>query len=198
MLVFTIATSLYYISEQLEEHVGLAKRYITRYIQFVMVFHVLLWIGDGLSLWRTLWSLATNFIYLTVMSSFPVVNLTSPNFIAACVGAVSSHFLWFWYFTDESLPSYQIYERVPTYKGDTLPPFGYVASFFGMLIWTVPFLLFLSLSANDNILPTVSDSNKPVQRKGLARQSFDFIWQWIDETLQAFGLRERKTADLPM
>ncbi|KAL9550712.1 hypothetical protein MBANPS3_004604 [Mucor bainieri] len=49
------------------------------------------------------------------------------------------HFLWFNYFTTH-------------YK-----PFMDIAAFFGLCVWLVPFAYFISLSANDNALPTSSD-----------------------------------------
>lgn len=48
------------------------------------------------------------------------------------------HFLWFNYFTKH-------------YR-----PFMDIASFFGLCVWLVPFAYFISLSANDNALPTNS------------------------------------------
>lgn len=175
LLVLLVATTLYYISEELEAHTVLAKRYITRYIYGAMGIHVLLCLVDGLPLLLTCWSLFSNYIYLRVMASFPVVEFSSGVFILACLCATLNHFLWFWHFNDDSLPPYSIHDRVPTYQGETLPPFSQVASFFGILVWTVPFLLFLSLSANDNALPVSNDHGK-VNRKGLARVTLEKAW----------------------
>lgn len=178
LLVMLIATTLYYISEELEAHTVSAKRHITRSIYGIMGIHILLWIVDGLPFFLTCWSLFSNYIYLRVMASFPVVEHTSGIFILACISATLNHFLWFWHFNDDDLPPYTIYDRDPLYEGETLPPFSQVASFFGILVWTVPFLLFLSLSANDNALPVTTDHGK-LKRKGLARVTLENAWLYI-------------------
>jgi len=49
---------------------------------------------------------------------------------------LADHFLWFTYFSSN-------YYR-----------FSEVASFFGLCVWLVPFIYFISLSASDNTLPT--------------------------------------------
>jgi hypothetical protein len=40
-------------------------------------------------------------------------------------------------------------------RPDDLPSFTEIASYFGLCVWLVPFSLFVSLSASDNILPTM-------------------------------------------
>lgn len=42
-------------------------------------------------------------------------------------------------------------------SGPAPPGFAEVATFFGICVWLVPLFLFLSLSANDNALPTSVD-----------------------------------------
>jgi len=49
---------------------------------------------------------------------------------------LSDHFVWFMYFSE-------VYHK-----------FSEVASFFGLCVWLVPFIYFVSLSAADNTLPT--------------------------------------------
>lgn len=179
-LALAIASGLYLLSEQIEEHTVLAKRLIVRYVYVVVIVHLLLWLFDGLPFGPTLWSVCANIVYLAVMSQFPMVDFKSSYFVAACIGAIISHILWFRHFDDPSLPPYSVYETVPTYKGRTLPPFRVVASFFGLLVWTVPFLLFLSLSAGDHVLPTVSpDSHDKKRRKGLFRALTDHILHYL-------------------
>ena len=38
---------------------------------------------------------------------------------------------------------------------DDVPSFTEIASYFGICVWLVPFALFVSLSASDNVLPTM-------------------------------------------
>ena len=61
-----------------------------------------------------------------------VLNLASLDSVLVLV----DHFLWFSHFSSN-------YYR-----------FSEVASFFGLCVWLVPFIYFISLSASDNTLPT--------------------------------------------
>lgn len=72
---------------------------------------------------------------------------SSEHFGIQCIDLVlyivlvfADHFLWFKYFTTH-------------YK-----PFMDIAAFFGLCVWLVPFAYFISLSANDNALPTSGKS----------------------------------------
>lgn len=203
-LVFSIATVLYYISEQLEEHTVPAKRYITKFIYFVMGTYTLLWLVDGLPLFKIAVSLGTNYLYLLTMRSFPVLDTRNPAVIGGLIGTIVTHFMWFSYFNNNDLPPYSIYNRIPTYKGETLPPFGQIVSFFGLLVWTVPLLLFLSLSANDQVLPTAESSQyqeKSKQRSGLAKQVVLNVWQWLSDALKKVGVNIKSPSserDLPL
>lgn len=71
-----------------------------------------------------------------MLRTFPVIELTDPVFIVSCVLVLIDHFSWFFYFS-------------ANYR-----PFAEVATFFGLLVWLVPFLFFISLTANEYALPT--------------------------------------------
>jgi hypothetical protein len=77
---------------------------------------------------------------------------------------VADHFIWFFHFAAKA-------QEVKKYRGpkyrygagsgkggiDDGPTFMDVAAFFGVCVWFVPLFLFLSLSANDNALPSLSE-----------------------------------------
>lgn len=46
------------------------------------------------------------------------------------------------------------------YDRPDLPTFPQVAAFFGINVWLVPFCLFISLSANDHVLPTMATAER--------------------------------------
>lgn len=46
-----------------------------------------------------------------------------------------------------------------------VPTFTEIASYFGLCVWLVPFSLFVSLSASDNVLPTIG-SEEPAMASG--------------------------------
>lgn len=152
-MTLALASGLYILSEQVEEHTVLAKRILTRTIYFIITLHILLFAIDGFPLWTSLFSVFANATYLQNLKRFPFIKLTSKTFLMSCVSVVINHYLWFTYFTDPKIPPYAIFKTNPQYTGTTHPPFAQVASFLGICVWIVPFALFISLSASDNILP---------------------------------------------
>lgn len=118
--------------------------------------HVLFWIFDRLPFFYLAFSIICHCVYSLNLKNFPFISLTSIPFLSSCgkfricnmilfrclkpnfivVLVFVNHFLWFNYFTSH-------------YK-----PFMDIAAFFGLCVWLVPFAYFISLSANDNALPT--------------------------------------------
>ncbi len=68
---------------------------------------------------------------------FPVINLSGLFFIGSIALTLVDHFMWFYYFTRKSHSMLEI------------------ASFFTFIVWIVPFQFFISLSANENSLPSI-------------------------------------------
>lgn len=63
-----------------------------------------------------------------------------------------NHFVWYKHFSSRQKNAYQnmaSYYETP----DDMPTFTEIASYFGICVWLVPFALFVSLSASDNVLP---------------------------------------------
>lgn len=99
-----------------------------------------------------------------------------------CLGLVLfNHYVWFSYFSDPAL-------SVPRSRYDltNMPTFTEIASFFGLCVWLVPFSLFVSLSASDNVLPTMG-SEEPGgvdgknRRQGMVKVVVDMIRDGIGE-----------------
>lgn len=72
--------------------------------------------------------------------------------------AVLDHYVWFRYFSQSQTRAYQ---RSSYYEQVDSPSFTMIASYFGLCVWLVPFSLFVSLSAGDNVLPTMG--NEPTR-----------------------------------
>jgi hypothetical protein len=115
---------------------------------------VLLYFTDSLPFLQTGFSILCHLVYLQNFSStWPLIELTSIPFVSSCLLVIADHFIWFYYFarlTNEArrLKSYRVLTDVPG--------FTEIAAFFGLCVWLAPLFLFLSLSANDNALPTSS------------------------------------------
>lgn len=80
-----------------------------------------------------------------------------------------------------------------------IPSFTEIASYFGLCVWLVPFALFVSLSASDNVLPTMDsegpsiaggmggDGNKARRGQGLAKALVDNVRSTIGAVGQMAG-----------
>ncbi|KAK9455039.1 transmembrane adaptor Erv26 [Dipodascopsis uninucleata] len=173
-LTLAIAAGLYYLSELVEEHSRFTKRFLEKLIYTIIGIHVVLLIFDHFPFWLTLFSIGTQVVYLQNLKQFPFIQLSSSVFIASCVLVLLNHYFWFQHFSRPSIPP-PARRSSPMYEPQSVfPSFSEVSSFFGICVWLVPFALFVSLSAGDNVLPSTNDggfgssSTSPSSRSGLS------------------------------
>ncbi|EGX96165.1 Transmembrane adaptor Erv26 [Cordyceps militaris CM01] len=193
-LTLAIASGLYYLSELVEEHTVIAKRLLTRTIYTIVGVQVVLCLVDGFPIWATLLGVVSHIVYLGNMRRFPFVKLSDPLFILSCVLVLVDHYVWFRHFSDTQTSSYQ---RASYYDDVEVPSFTMIASYFGLCVWLVPFALFVSLSAGDNVLPTMGTepahdgsgssgytgkANKP---QGMIKAVVDWVRDTIGELVGA-------------
>jgi hypothetical protein len=131
--------------------------------QVIISIHVLLAFTDALPPHKIAFSILCHAIYLQNFSdSWPVIALSSPSFVASCILVVVDHFMWFFHFAHLTHEARQVTRKA--YRGGPVvksPSFGDMATFFGICVWLAPLFLFLSLSANDNTLPTSGGYPQP-------------------------------------
>lgn len=84
------------------------------------------------------------------------------------------------------------------YDAPDLPTFTEIASYFGICVWLVPFALFVSLSASDNILPyenpaAAAAGGDAGQKKaqGMAKALVDGVRNAISQVGATAGLKKR-------
>ncbi|KAK0499853.1 transmembrane adaptor Erv26-domain-containing protein [Armillaria luteobubalina] len=183
-VILALASGLLYISELIEEHSRLAKTIGQRGIYAIICLHLILCVSDSLPIMLTAFSIICHVVYLQNFSkTWPLISLSSPSFISSCVLVIVDHFLWFFHFSKVTA-TYQ--NHLKTYRGGPTPiHYGFkdIATFFGICVWLVPLFLFLSLSANDNALPTSSGISSPAttshavpqQRMSLFRSIFSML-----------------------
>ncbi|KND03144.1 uncharacterized protein SPPG_02207 [Spizellomyces punctatus DAOM BR117] len=147
-ITLSLACGLYYLAELVEEHTVLTKRVIKYATIATMAAHVLLWLVDGLPFLRILFSLSCHLWYSQLLRTFPTIELSSVAFVLSCVLVIVDHFVWFFYFTDH------------------YHTFMEIATFFGLIVWLIPFMYFISLSANEYTLPAFDTAARETpQRK---------------------------------
>lgn len=190
LITLSIASGLYYVSEFVEEHASFSKKCI-QYTIFVVCGILAISIIDGLPWYLILLGLGSHAIYYMNLKTFPVIQLSSGRFISACVLVFVNHYFWFRAFGEMQRERRQV-------------SFGQVASFFGICVWLVPFALFVSLSAGDNMLPSISTPTTPSRQNssnydlsqgrrkagGLVKASYSWIGEHIQPVLQALGIKK--------
>jgi len=82
------------------------------------------------------------------------------------------------------------------YDQPDIPSFTEIASFFGLCVWFVPFALFVSLSASDNVLPTMGstqpshDTDGKNKRQSIVKLGVDHILSAIGEVSRMAGWKK--------
>ena len=130
----------------------------------------------------------------------------------------ANHFLWFRHFSyptnaDSSYTTYRPggprgtpYDYSTSndpYFTERYPTFTEISSFFGICVWMVPFALFVSLSASDNVLPNseIADGSiggsggfggvgreKKNKGQGMAKMVFGSVKEYFSTSGEALGL----------
>lgn len=130
------AAALYYLAELVEEYTVVAKKVIYLMILATATVYVGLMLFDNLPWSLILPGLASQGLHAMILKRFPFVNVTSPAFILTVILVIINHFMAFRFFAQ------------------TYYPLSEVLAYFTLCLWVVPFALFVSLSANDQVLPT--------------------------------------------
>jgi hypothetical protein len=203
-LTLSIASGLYYLSELVEEHSVLASKLLRQLIYAVIAVQLLLWAVDGFPFFLVALGVVSHVVYMSNLRHFPIVKLSDPLFILSCVLVILNHWLWFRHFSEP-----------PPYRGATnnyrdrfsrsaydQPSFTDIASYFGLCVWLVPFALFVSLSAGENVLPSMGSEYATGQREGvagfkkghkrrntgMAKAALGNAKEWVGETGAVMGL----------
>lgn len=95
-----------------------------------------------------------------------------------------NHYFWFRHFSDAQAQAYNNMRSY--YDKPEGPSFTQIASYFGICVWLVPFALFVSLSASDNVLPTIGSENPTRDADGKNKRQ-GMIKALVDTTLGAIG-----------
>lgn len=104
-------------------------------IQFCLAIYILLLLFEDLPFSMITCGILSHIIHLLILQNFPYFEFTSIPFILGCLFVIVNHYLAFTYFASKFVP------------------FSQVLGYFTICLWIVPFTFFISLSANDNVLP---------------------------------------------
>jgi hypothetical protein len=156
----------------------------------------------------SLLSISSHIVYASNLRRFPIVKLSDPLFILSCVLVGLNHWLWFRHFS-KPLPALRAassWRQPYQVNVEDMPTFTEVASYFGLCVWLVPFALFVSLSAGENILPSIGSeyatgdrvpttgfafdslsSDGKSKNKGMAKALVDSVRDWVKENGELMG-----------
>jgi hypothetical protein len=126
---------LYYLAEMVEEYTRLTKKVLDVSIKVSYGLHAALWIIDRMPFFTVLVSGASQFMYSRMLKRFPFIDFTSGDFLGSVGALAVTHWFWVRYFHE-------------TYHSTE-----YVLGFFFMIVWFVPFGFFISIAANESVLP---------------------------------------------
>lgn len=131
-----LATGLYYLAEMVEEYTRLTKKVLSWGIKISIALHVALLAVDRLPFLCIGVGIAAQLAYNTLLKRFPFTEVTSVEFLGSLAMLVANHFVWMRHFRE----AYHSME--------------YLLGFFLMVVWIVPFGFFISLAANESVLPS--------------------------------------------
>jgi len=163
-VTLAIAAGLYYLAEMVEEYTMMTAKVIRWMILSVIATYICLFIFEDIPTKLIICGLLAQVAHLALLSSFPLFSVSSPAFVMAVVMVLINHYFAFSHF------------------GENYYPFSEVMAYFTICMWLVPFAFFVSLSANENVLPTLNE-NRP-----LLSEDNDLVSNYFSKKQKGYGL----------
>jgi len=138
-VTLSLAAGLYYLAELVEEYTQVTSKVIKGLTLSTLLVYFGLFLFEDMSSSMVVGGVVAQVLHLALLRDFPYFDLMSPAFIGAVVMLMVNHYLAFQFFAEE----YYIFSEVLAY--------------FTICLWLVPFAFFVSLSANENVLPTMAE-----------------------------------------
>lgn len=125
--------------------------------------------SNSLSKWSMIiCGLVSQVLHAIILTDFPYVKLLSVQFVGTIVMLFVNHYLAFKHFTWQyynfsevnEMNEFDWFVQIEAKHIFNLIWMEFlfqVLGYFTICLWIVPFALFVSLSANDNVLPTVNE-----------------------------------------
>ncbi|XP_014788127.1 protein TEX261 [Octopus bimaculoides] len=163
----SVAAGLYYLAELVEEYTVFTARIIKYMIFATTTVYLCLLLFEEFPFMMILFGLVSCLTHFLLLKNFPYFVLSSPTFIASIVFIFINHYYAFSYFAT-------IYYT-----------FGEVLGYFTICLWFVPFAFFVSLSANEFVLPTVLE-NRPLNTRD--DKDMDVVSNYFNRRGKRYGL----------
>merc|ERR1712192_101221 len=137
-------------------------------VVLVLMTYIGLFIFENIPTSLVVGGILAQLAHLALLSSFPFFSVSSPSFVVAVIMVLVNHYFAFSYF------------------GENYYPFSEVMAYFTICMWLVPFSFFVSLSANENVLPTMNT----MERRPLLSQedNNDVVSNYFSKKQKGYGL----------
>lgn len=168
IISLSVAAGLYYLAELVEEYTVFTAKVIKYLIFIITGIHVCLALFEDLPIMMLICGFLGCLTHFFLLQSFPYFVLTSPTFMASVVLLCVNHYMAFSYFAS-------VYYS-----------FGEVLGYFTICLWLIPFAFFVSLSANEYVLPTVSES-RPLNPRDMDKD-MDVVSNYFQRRGKRYGL----------
>lgn len=164
LITLSVAAGLYYLAELVEEYTVLARKTIRILIWGTLLVYVSIFIFENVPLSMVVCGILSQVTHLIMLRTFPYFVITSVPFIAGAAFVVINHYLAFSHFSSMYYP------------------FTEVLAYFTICLWLVPLAFFVSLSSNDNVLPTLAET------KPLISDDTDVVTNYFSKKSKRYGL----------
>ena len=149
------------MAELVEEYTKVAAQVIRYLIFFALAIYSLFILLEDFPISMIVSGILSHVVYLIILDSFPYFDLTGFAFISGVILLLINHYLAFSYFAS------------------VFHPFSQVLGYFTICLWLVPFSFFISLSANDNVLPTTMNLGENQTLMSSNEDSADLVSHYI-------------------
>eukprot|EP00040_Diaphanoeca_grandis_P027179 m.154111 g.154111 ORF g.154111 m.154111 type:complete len:161 (+) comp30869_c0_seq2:298-780(+) len=135
-----LAAGLFYIAEQIEEYSVIAKKVLHATFYATICLNIIVGLFTTIPLSVTATALIAHGAYYVMLQGFPYLDVDWKFGASLCL-TVFHNFLTFRHFANERYP------------------FDEITAYFTVCVWLMPFGLFVSLSVNDFVLPSISSND---------------------------------------
>ncbi|CAL4085516.1 unnamed protein product [Meganyctiphanes norvegica] len=159
-----LAAALYYLAELVEEYTTVTAKVLRFLIWLSLLLYLFVFLLEDLPSSVILCGMLAHLVHLSILRTFPFFQLTSLPFLLGIGLFFVNHYLAFSYFAAYYYPAAE------------------VLAYFTLFVWLVPFGFFISLSANENVLPTRAETTP------LLSHDDDFVTGYFNKRGKRYGL----------
>ncbi|PNW87437.1 hypothetical protein CHLRE_02g145550v5 [Chlamydomonas reinhardtii] len=135
----SLIVGLYYLADLVEANLKTTKKVVVYTAQGLLAVLGLLWVLEGVDVWTMVPTIAAPLGYWRVVHrTYPFISPSDPVLLLSAGMTLWAHGMWM------------------KYHMSTFHHISVVLGFFLVVVWLVPFMILISLAANDNVLPGVA------------------------------------------